>query len=271
MKKVVGMIATALLLFGCVDEEAQEFIEQPATVAAVEDLVVEAMEQKGVNVSIQQIDYEHHGKQIDTRVIVVDYKTLHEPAYVGRAFVNVETEASPRKLDGINRLGLDDRYGILPIGTVLIERLKQAANQSIIPIVETVTALEPGLTWEEGEEKIGFKGVDYKKDKLDELLKLYGDEQFANPSEEQAKQWLAHFEQPTDDEEEPVTWLYLQYDGKMTNAKFEGIVRKIMETEALPKRNYSVRIIAERYDETEEPVYNGRSNDKGSNVFIASF
>ncbi|MDW0112986.1 hypothetical protein QT711_07295 [Sporosarcina saromensis] len=271
MKKIVGLMGTILFLTGCVDEEAQEFIEQAETIEAVEELVVGAMEQKGLNVSIQQIDYEHHGKQIDTSVIVVDYQTLHEPTYVGRAFVDVDIEASPRKLDGINRLGLDDRYGNFPIGRVLIEQLKQAANQSLIPNVEKVSTLYPGVTWEEGEEKIGFKGVDYQKDKLDELLKLYGDEQFANPSEEQAKQWLVEFEQPMDDEEELVTWLYLQYDGEMTNSKFKEIVQQIAGIDALPKGNYTVRIIADRYDESEEPQYNGRSDGEASNVFIASF
>lgn len=271
MKKIVRIAVAVMFLTGCVDEEAQEFIEQPATIEAVEEMVVDAMEQKGVNVSIQQIDYEHFGKQIDTSVIVVDYKTLHEPMYVGRAFVDVDVEASPRKLVGINRLGLDDRYGILPIGTVLIEQLKQAANQSLIPIVETVSALYPGMTWEDGEEKIGFKGVNYQKDKLNEMLKLYGDEQFANPSEEQAKQWLVEFEQPMDDEEELVIWLYLQYDGEMTNSKFEEIVQHIAGIDALPEGNYTVRIIADRYDESVEPQYNGRSGGEASNVFIASF
>lgn len=271
MKKILTIFFTILLLAGCANDEAKEFIEQASTEAAVKEMVMDSMEQEGLTVSIQQIDYEHIGKQIDPSVIVVDYKTLHEPTYAGRAYIDVDVTATPRKLIGVDRLGLDDQYGILPIGTVLIERLKQAAHQSMIPIIEAVSSKEPGLSWEEDEEKIGFNGVDYKKEKLHELLKLYGEDKLASPSEKQAKQWLEQFEQPTEDPQEPVIWLYLQYDGEMTNSQFEKIVLQFKNNEALPQGNYTVRIISERYNDTEDPVYNKRSNGKGSNVFIASY
>lgn len=271
MKKILSICITILLLAGCANKEAKEFIEQASTKAAVKELVMDAMEQEGLTVSIQQIDYEHIGKQTDPSVIVVDYKTSHEPTYAGRAYVDVDVTATPRKLIGVDRLGLDDKYGILPIGTVLIERLKQAAHQSIISTIEAVSSKEQGLSWEEGEEKIGFNGVDYKKDKLHELLQLYGEDKLANPSEKQANQWLQQFEQPTEDPQKPVIWLYLQYDGELTNTQFEKIVQQFKNTEALPKGNYTIRIISDRYNESEEPIYNKRSNDKGSNVFIASY
>lgn len=260
-----------ILLTGCEDEEAQKFIKQNSTLESAQEMVVEAMKQEGLDVSAEGIHYDNEGKRIDPSVIVVDYVTLHAPEYRGRAFLKVDLDATPRKLAEVSHLGLEYTDGLVPIGTVLIKHLKGIAYQFMIPDVESVMESFPELSWEEERERIKFDEVQYKKETLHELVRLYGEDRIANPSEEEAKQWVNQYELSSSAENESVFWLTFVYDGEMANGKFEEILQAFVDNDHLPKGSYTIRISADRFVKSEEPLYNKRSNGEGSEVFIGKY
>ncbi|VDG96528.1 Uncharacterised protein [Lysinibacillus sphaericus] len=263
---IIGLLS---VLTACQSKEAEQFIKQESTVEEAQQLVEEAMRDKGLTVSAGKVQYDNIGKSADTSRVVVDYETEHDPVYKGRAFLHVEEEAKPRRFAGVDYLGLERTEGLMTLGDVLMERISTVAHQSAVPKVDKVMKEIPGLSWEEIE-KIVFNRVDYDQEMFPELLRLYGDNRLANPSEEEAKEWMDQFKGRLDNDESEM-WLPFNYAGVMTNAQFETILERFGDLEDLWGGPLYVRITADQFDESEEPIYNEYSNGKGSNVFIGGF
>lgn len=271
MRTVHLLVIIGLLLgvTACQSKEAEQFISQDSTVEEAHRLVEEAMRQKGLTVSAGDIPYAHHGKSIDTGRVVVDYETKHEPIYRGRAFLNVDEESKPRRFVGVDHLGLDYTEGLLALGDVLMERIATIAYQSVVLEVEPVMEQLPELSWE-NDEKIDVNRVDYDKKQFPEILRLYGENRLGNPTEAEAQQWLEQYQIRSDDEPLEL-WLSFNYAREMTNAHFEAIMEQFSGLEDTWDGPMYVRITADHFDETEDPIYNAYSNGMGSNVFIGVF
>lgn len=263
---IIGLVS---VLTACQSKEAEQFIKQESTVQEAQQLVEEAMRDKGLTVSVGKVQYDNIGKSIDTSRVVVDYETKHDPVYKGRAFLHVDEEAKPRRFAGVDHLGLERTEGLMTLGDVLMERISNAAHQSAVPKVDKVMKEIPGLSWEESE-KIVFNQVGYDQEMFPELLRLYGENRLANPSEEEAKEWMEQFKGRSDIDESEM-WLPFNYAGEMTNAQFETILEQFSGLEDLWEGPLYVRITADRFDESEDPIYNKYSNGMGSNVFIGGF
>ncbi|WP_153730439.1 hypothetical protein [Sporosarcina obsidiansis] len=260
------LVSMALLLGACQSEEAKKFIQKETTRKEAQRLVEEAMREKGIRVFAGDVSYANIGKTVDTSRVEVEYDTLHEPVYKGLAYVTVDESSSP-KLVGVDHLGLANTEGLVHIGSILMEHLKVVASQSIIQEVQPLLDTLPNVTWEEVE-PITFHHVEVDPKKLDELLRLYGKNRLASPTVEEAENWLKVFEFPNSESYEPEMWLTFHYQSQLTNEEFESIFEAISQSEALPNEPYFIRVIADSYDETEEPLYNERSNGQGSVVFI---
>ena len=263
---IIGLLS---VLTACQSKEAEQFIKQESTEEEAQQLVEEAMRDKGLTVSAGKVQYDNIGKSADTSRVVVDYETEHDPVYKGRAFLQVDEEAKPRRFVGVDHLGLELTEGLMTLGDVLMERISTVAHQSAVPKVDIVMKEIPGLSWEESE-KIVFNQVDFNQEMFPELLSLYGDNRLTNPSEEEAKQWVEQFKGHSDNDESEM-WLPFNYAGEMTNAQFETILEQFSGLEDMCEGNLYVRITADRFDESEEPIYNKYSNGMGSNVFIGGF
>lgn len=263
---LIGLLS---VLTACQSKEAEQFIQQESTVDEAQHLVEEAMLKEELTVSAGSVQYDHVGKSIDTSRVVVDYETKQDPVYKGRAFLNVDEESKPRRFTSVDHLGLERTEGLLAIGDVLMERIAIVANQSVVSRVEPVMNQFPELSWE-NKEKISFTRVGYEKESFPEILRLYGENRLANPSEKEAKQWFEQFKSRSDNDESEM-WLPFNYAGEMTNAKFEAILKRFSELENLWEGPVQVRITSDRFDKSEEPIYNEYSNGMGSNVFIGGF
>ncbi|WP_025785385.1 hypothetical protein [Sporosarcina sp. D27] len=263
---IIGLLT---VLTACQSKEAEQFIEQESTVEEAQQLVEEAMIEKGLTVSAGKVQYDNIGKSADTSRVVVDYETEHDPVYKGRAFLRVDEEAEPRRFAGVDHLGLERTEGLQTLGDVLMERISTAAHQSAVPKVEEIMKAIPGLSWEESE-KIVIKQVEYDKEMLPELLRLYGENQLADPYEKEAKEWMEQYKGRSDNDEAEM-WLTFNYAGVMTNAHFEDILNRFTGLEGTWDGPLYVRITSDQFDESEEPIYNKYSNGKGSNVFIGVF
>ncbi|MCM3758525.1 hypothetical protein M3197_13745 [Sporosarcina aquimarina] len=260
---IIGLLS---VLAACQSKEAEQFIKQESTVEEAQQLVEEAMRDKGLTVSAGKVQYDNIGKSADTSRVVVDYETEHDPVYKGRAFLNVDEEAKPRRFAGLDHLGLERTEGLITLGDVLMEKISTAAHQSAVPKVEELRKSISGLSWEESE-KIIIKQVEYNQEMFPELLRLYAENRLGNPSEEEAKEWMEQYKGHSDNDQ-PEMWLPFNYAGEMTNTQFETILERFGNLEDLWGGPLYVRITADRFDESEEPIYNKYSNGKGSNVFI---
>lgn len=263
---IIGLMA---VLVACQSKEAEQFIEKESTVQEAHHLVEEAMIEKGLTVSAGKVQYDNIGKSTDTSRVVVDYETEHEPAYKGRAFLLVDEDSKPRRIAGVDHLGLDYTEGLLSLGDLLIERLATAAYQSVVLEVEPVMEQLPELSWE-SDEKIDVNRVGYDKEQFPEILRLYGEDRLANPTEEEAKQWLEQYQIRSGDEPLEL-WLPFNYAGEMTNAQFEAMLEQFSGLKGMWDGPMYVRITADHFNETEDPIYNAYSNGMGSNVFIGAF
>ena len=247
-----SLLFAILLLTACVNKEAQVFIEQKSTIQEAQKLVEESMKEKGMTVKVGDVFYSRGGKSVDYSRLDVEYKTRHEPIYRGRAYVNVD--ADPMRLSGINHLGLDSTEGLIPIGPELIEHLKKITHQSMIPQLEQILSTFPNLDWDDENPKIEFGDIAYRQDRLDELLRLYGEDRLADASEADAEKWLARFESPMSQEYAPYIWLTFTYSGEINKVKFEEVLHVLSNDENLPKGPYSIRVIGETFDEAESPI-----------------
>src|SRR5690625_2999885 len=263
---VIGLILVVLLITACESKKAEEFIEQENTIKDAKQLVENSMKEQGLDVTAGKVQYDNIGKSTDTSRLVVIYETEHEPIYNGSAFLHVDKEASPRRILGIDHLGLGHTEGLISIGDVLMEHIAKNAYQFTVPIVEDVMQEIPELDWEENE-KINLNHVQWQEEKLPELLKLYGEDKLEKLNEEESAQWFEEFKVDSEGKKVELQ-LNLHYSGEMSNDVFEEILQNFANVEGLWSGSLFVRVKAEQFDASEEPVYNKLSNGKGSSVFI---
>lgn len=254
----------------CVNKDAEEFIAQESTISEARNLVEEAMLEKGVTVEAGKVTYSRNGKSVDYSRLDVRYQTRHEPVYNGIAFVNIDVDNEQRHLSGIDHLGLEYTEGLIKIGPEIIEHLKKVTYAWMIPEIEQLMVTIPSLEWDEEHPKIEFSDIDYRSEHLEEMLRLYGENRFENPTVADAEKWLEKFEPANSDAYDPYFFLTFYYAGEMNTSKFEEVLQKVAENEGIPNGSYLIRVTGETFDETEIPEYNSTWNNTGRKVYLGS-
>lgn len=253
-KQLIGLTCLLFLLTACTSKEAEEFIEQESTFLDAQKLVENAMKEEGLNVTVSDIQYDKGGKSVNTERVVVIYETEHEPVYNGRAYLHVDKEAKPRQFSEIDHLGLEYTEGFVSISDMLTRHISQNFYQITNSIVEDIEKETPDLIWE-GNERFTTDHVEWQEEKLSELLNLYGEGELDKLSEEEAVQWFKLFQVDPEGEKAELH-LNFTYSGEMTNNIFEQMLQKFTSLEDVWPGTIIVRVQAEQFDESEEPVYN---------------
>lgn len=278
MKRYAFIATLFIILSGCLSSEAKHFIESSETQTNVKNLVEETFQKEGVPVKVTSDEaiYKPVAKGgSDEEVIRVSYKTINEPVYHSMAFIDVDIESKPRKVDKVSKTGLIDDYEYDLYDALMKYTFMHAHKGSIKELENTEETFE-NLEFRGDLNDEGFKAnvqLVLNKEMLTNDIKHnmfrdYKENKFAYPTEDEAKSLLDTYlflsvgDDPRlyDSEERtllPNIMLKFFYNGTFNNEKMDQLLNEILTIDDLPDAFYRIAIQADDFEEKESTkVYN---------------
>ncbi len=270
--QAIILFLSLFILAGCVSSEAIKFKDQPETQKHAKEMVKKELMKLGLDIETVGEAFYPGGPTAEDTYMVLDYKTLHKPVYLGRADIEVDIKKTPRHIEKVSNSGiiLNEDYDLYD---KVFEHIFPLAYRSSLNETKQIVNHFPGLEFVDHklmkDDEPLF--IDLKLDKdqfmkrklLNEFINDYTQDKFNQPNEEEAKQYIEKYMILSVDSIEgtkipPGIHLEYSYKGIFSNQLMDNLLNELRTIPGLPNGVYTVIVNADGYEkgEAEQGKYN---------------
>ncbi|WP_062350437.1 hypothetical protein [Bacillus kwashiorkori] len=290
MKKLIQVgcvLFFTIFCTSCFSKEGEKFLESSKTQEEAKAMVKQALLNLGLDVEIgeEKVDYTTGFKRRNEGEIAVYYSTRNIPYYQNHAIVTVDTENKPRKLSKVSSIGLIKNSHGYGLDDAVIGHLYPIAFQTGFQRAIN-HSLDPQLKFVKNEAVDNMFGIYmffylnkdrfFEQHLLPDFLKNYRNNDFANPTEEDAKSFIEKYMILQVDEEKnqeftPKIHLHYEYNGTFSNEKMDQFLDELLAIKELANGLYYIEVSATSYvQDNYYPNYNKDIYGNYSSLFKAN-